>query len=201
MRLAVKLGCGAIFAASTGCGPSLVVNTDWNPAQVDDMAAWQTFTWLEHEDDGQRYEDLDDVRIRDAIARHLTARGYALAPRGQPADFLVAHHLSVEEHVRIHQPNYYGGWYGWYDPIYGPMYDPLGPAVGSGHVDEWQTGVLVVDLVDPETRELAWRGVAESRPLGRTGNPARRIQILQEAVDEMLADFPVEDAIRQVSQR
>lgn len=162
-----------------GCGSGLRVATDWNPARADAMRSWQTYDWLDHTDGERPYEDLDDVRIREAIARNLAARGFTQVRAGQSPDFLVAHHLGVEEHLVVHDPPYYAGWYGWSRPWSGPAY-----------VDEVRTGLLVVDIVDPATNELVWRGVAESPALGRLEGPDERRTQVREAVDEMFAELP-----------
>lgn len=159
-----------------GCGSGLRVETDWNPQRTDVVRAWRTWAWL----DGQgSYDDLDDVRIREAISRNLTGRGFTLASSPESADFLVAHQLAIEQELVVHDTPYYAGWYGSVRPWYEPAY-----------VDQVQFGVLVVDLVDRASNELLWRGVAESPALSRIDGPERRRARLHEAVDEMFAEFP-----------
>lgn len=170
--LALAIG----LATLAGCGSGLRVETDWNPERADAMRGWRTWAWLDTHDADQPYDDLDDVRIREAITRQLTRRGFSLAPAGQPADFLVAHQLAIEEELVV-QDAYHAGW--WSGPWYGPTY-----------VDEVHTGVLVVDLVDPATRELVWRGVAEAPALARRDGPEERRALVTEAIDEMFAELP-----------
>lgn len=167
------------LALMAGCGSGLRVETDWNPARADAMRGWHTYGWLDLAD-GEPYDDLDHVRVREAIARNLAARGFVQARAGRAPDFLVAHHLGIEEHYVVYDPPYTAGWYGSARPGWGPA-----------RVDEVQTGVLVVDIVDPERNELVWRGVAESPALGRLDGPEQRRARLQEAVDEMFAELPM----------
>ena len=67
-------------------------------------------------------------------------------------------------------------WRDWYDPTYGT------------YVSEYSAGTLILDFIDADRNELAWRGVAEGR-LRRTGPALPTAGEVDEAVDEIMDDF------------
>ena len=56
-------------------------------------------------------------------------------------------------------------------------------------VDQYEEGTLVIDLIDVAERRLVWRG-SGTRRLSRDPQPDRLTQRVNEAVDEILAQFP-----------
>jgi hypothetical protein len=56
-------------------------------------------------------------------------------------------------------------------------------------VEQYEEGTLVIDFVDSPARRLVWRG-AGTRRLSRDPQPDRLTQRVNEAVDDILAQFP-----------
>jgi hypothetical protein len=57
------------------------------------------------------------------------------------------------------------------------------------YVREYTEGTLVLDLVDGEKGELAWRGTAQAE-VTQTQDPEKRQQRIRKAVAEILQQFP-----------
>ena len=86
--------------------------------------------------------DLVRKQINDDIARGLTAKGLMEATSG-PADLNVRYTFGAARRTQVEA--YPAGWYGW----------------GTRFVRvPYAEGTLVIDLRDPATRSLVWRGIA-----------------------------------------
>ena len=102
-------------------------------------------------------------------------------------DFYVNYHLSTEQRldVRIMNTGYAGGPYGrgWGGAGWG------GVGWTETRVDQYEEGTLVIDFLDASDRRLVWRGTG-TRRLSRDLQPERVTKRVNEAVDEILAQFP-----------
>ncbi len=56
-------------------------------------------------------------------------------------------------------------------------------------VTEYDEGTLILDVIDGESRELAWRGVAQAK-ISRNSSPDQRGRKINEAVSKIFANFP-----------
>ena len=101
---------------------------------------------------------LWNQRIHDGLVEHLAQVGYLKLSHGEP-DFLVTYFMGIKEKYDIRYIDYgfpgrwgnwghWGRWFGW--------------TPGYGQVDVWRIpyneSTLVVDLIDPHTNQLVWRG-------------------------------------------
>lgn len=101
---------------------------------------------------------LWNKRIRQDLEQQLAADGFQKVSDREP-NFLVAYYMGTKEKYDTRYVDYgfpahwgpglrFGGWHGW------------GP--GWGNVDVWQIpyteSTLVVDIIDPQTNMLIWRG-------------------------------------------
>jgi hypothetical protein len=154
------------------------------------FSAWRTYAWYPSESQPTGDPRLDNPllhgRIEAAVDRRLRARGYALV-QDQSPDFYVNHHLSTEERLNVRTMNrvYVGGPHGrgWRGAGWG------GVGWSETVVDQYEMGTLVIDLVDVSMRRLVWRG-SGTRRLSRNPQPDRVTQRVDEAVEEILAQFP-----------
>ena len=98
-------------------------------------------------------------RIRTGLQSHFAEIGYRRIDNGVP-DFLVTYFMGIKEKYNIRYIDYgfpaaignwgpYGRWYGW-------------EGLQRGRIDVWQIpyheSTLVVDIIDPGTNQLVWRG-------------------------------------------
>ncbi len=88
---------------------------------------------------------------------------------------MVVIHGGVEERARVNR----WGDYRWYDPWWGPY-------GGTIEVSYYEQGTLVIDIVDPVDKELAWRGIAT----GIVREGGRSQKELDEIVSKVLRTFP-----------
>ncbi|MDD3642992.1 MAG: DUF4136 domain-containing protein [Candidatus Krumholzibacteria bacterium] len=139
-----------ILAAALAQGCSAVrVETDFD--RTVDFTALETYRWIEHERDDEDNPFMRDAlirsHVRSAVDTALAAKGYARIESGRP-DFLVAYYFTARNRVDV---THYAGYY-WYPHT---------------SVYRYKEGTLIVDIVDPEKKQLVWRGWATGMLHGR----------------------------------
>jgi hypothetical protein len=180
-RIPALLALTALAACS-----GMKIRSDYDPAV--DFSVFQTYAWLAPPPPADPAAmvvntDLLTQRVRRAVDANLGARGMRLVPEGE-ASLLVTHHVNIEQRLEVNTVHYgygYGAWYdhgGYYGGIYADTY-----------VDQYEVGTLVIDFIDPGTRQLVWRGTAQSR-LRDSSTPEQREQRVREAVDRILEKYP-----------
>jgi uncharacterized protein DUF4136 len=153
------------------------------------LGAYRSFGILAAERSESPPEDprlgpLLDRHTEEAIGFSLRTRGYELRSSGD-VDFLVTYRNDVQEEARIDS-----------HPVsvglgYGTVF--YGVGIGTGWTGPSRAtarkvakGRLVIDVLEPSTRRLVWRGWTEDT-LSPSGDPRRDIFA---AVDRVLEQFP-----------
>jgi len=182
---------------------SIRVTADYDPRTS--FEGLHSFAWIPIEpelaaDANAVDNPLISARVTEAIERTLVANGYE--PVSEGGDFRVGFAVSVRRALDVRPgPRYDYDYYGayCYDIPYGHFghygrYGFGGPYGGRGFgarvdVMEYEESTLMIDIFDPETDELIWRGTARSR-LSSDQTPERSIADINEAVTKILAQFP-----------
>jgi len=177
MRATVVL---LVALALAGCA-RVTVTTDHDPSA--NFGALHTYAWRPGPQQGvgdPRFDStLIDKRVRAAVDRVLASKGYRSAAPGTTADFLVGYHAVVRQKTSVQTINRWygyrvgGGWYG-------------GPQTYAHDYDE---GTLLIDVIDPATMQLLWRG-SGTGVVDPQASPEKREQRINDAVDQILAGFP-----------
>jgi hypothetical protein len=166
----VLLPC--LLAIATAACSSLSTSFDYDTGA--DFSSLSAYAWIEDAGSSEA-SSLALQRARRAVDEELAKRGYRLDP--QAPDFLVSAHVTSQERVQVTDWGYSYGRHGaWY---------------GSRDLDvyTYDEGSLVIDVVDPTRRSLIWRGAA-SRVVDSDWSPEKREEVVREAVQALLADFP-----------
>ena len=185
-RAARALLALAALAALAACAKPRVGH-DVDPQAA--LGAYRSFGILPAEHTKPAIEDprfgpLLDRHTEDAIGATLQTRGYQLRSSGD-VDFLVAYRNDVQVEARIdaHPVSVGVG--------YGTVFSGVG--IGTGWTGPSRAtarkvakGRLVIDVLEPTTRRLVWRGWTEDT-LSQGGDPRRDIFA---AVDRVLEQFP-----------
>jgi hypothetical protein len=174
----------AALLLAAGCA-RYHVRTDWQPGT--DFSHLGTYAWRDREHaprDPRIDNDLFESRVREAVDDELRAKGFRLVDG--PADFEVAWDAWVQPRSDVTAfPSWgfgFGGFRG------GPGF--WGVGLGSDvYVDQYDEGMLIIDILDPETGRLLWRGTAESR-LREDRTPEQRTKRVRDAVHAILERFP-----------
>ena len=168
---------------------SVRVSTDYD--QEYDFARLSTYAWLDPplreearaeapSGDPFAYNTLLDKRVRDEVESWLTSHGYRAAPAGETPDFLVRYDFVTREVTRD-SPVFVSGGYGRYGSGYGS-----GVGYGYSPSSDYQEGTLILDVIDPTTETIAWRGSGSSE----SRDPHMKPERLRKSVAAILERFP-----------
>ena len=164
---------------------SLVVHSDYDPSRS--FLDLKTYAWVPGTPAKTNNPRVDsDTLVQDRIHRKienwLNTHGYADGDLAD-VDFLVAYQLVVEDKTQIRVINdYYDYPVGW---RYGYGYG----GASRAYTYEYKQGTLVIDIVDPETRKLMWRGTGTDEIMA-SDSPEQKQQQIKQAVDKILGQFP-----------
>ena len=163
----------ALCGVPIGCSS---IDTSYDFDTRVDFTRFHTFDWMPEQPvtipDPRREQE-----VRDMFVSALEARGFQKVLRNP--DFLLVMYAGAEGRLQI---DAYG--YG-----YGPRNAFWGPTAGWVETTVYRDGTLILDVVDAETDELAWRGTAQGA-LDASMNPQERRELVSKAIDKMLEKFP-----------
>jgi hypothetical protein len=187
MSLSVASLCGC--ATATKISVSSIHDQD---AVFTDL---ETYDWMpeprERTDDPRIEDEALNTRIRTTVEAQLTVNGFRKRTSGEP-DFYIGYHAALDDRLDIEDINAY------YNYAAAPgMSTGLHTAVAGGwvyagsntKVREYAIGTLVLDIVEPGTRNLLWRGTAQAE-IEKKDSADKREQRLKTAVRMMLSGFP-----------
>jgi hypothetical protein len=165
-----------ILAAAVGCSTVYDVQFDYDTKT--EFANLRTYNWLPVPEKAD-IDSLDVMRVQKAVNSEMQAKGLELA--SDNPDFLIAEHLGKKDKVSIRNWGYdyspYGGYWGGY---WGP---------GGVSTFQYEEGSLILDFVDPKTKNLIWRGSAKAE-VDDARTPEKREALINEAVQKILKNFP-----------
>jgi len=115
-------------------------------------------------------------RIDDAITSTLTSKGWQ-AVTSDPS-IMVYPHVVLSEQTQLNTTSMGGfGYRGW---------GGMGGGMATTTVQKIPMGTLIVDLVDPSTKEMVWRGQAQDQVSGDGKDQGK----LQDAMTAIFKNFP-----------
>lgn len=180
LLLLLITGC---VTSSVPSGPKAVLATG---ALTENL---KTYAWFQEQpvapvafDDG--YQASLDQHIRTAIETELKAKGFVKAVTGNP-DVLLAYDVSVSVPLEKDEPQNYLDGFGYsYAFMAGYRYSYLHNKLpGYRAVDLYKSGTLIIDLIDPGSKELIWRGWTE----GAISNFKANYKTVHKEVEALLA--------------
>jgi hypothetical protein len=159
------------------CSPQIRVYTDHDPDY--DVKSFKTFDWHQNTNIEQGrnplyYNELTDKRIKEAIGKELTGRGYINSSR-QP-DLTLHYHIVVDDQsVLVTEP---------FGCIYSPNW-----IHEQTQVYAYREGTLIVDIMHAESNHLIWRGWAVS-DLDVLKDPDQTADLIKRSVEKIFKHFP-----------
>lgn len=134
------------------------------------FAGYKTYQWVDAPS-GQASNQLMDQNIKRAVDSQLMLKG--LRPVQSGGDLRVAYQVAIDQEKQF---DAFGT---------GPRW------IGMQRVNTStiEVGKLVVNLIDPATNQLVWRGSA-SKTLDIKKDPEKNFANLQKAVAKMLKNYP-----------
>ena len=142
-----------ILALSLSACNTFKVKTDHDPTA--DFSKFKTFALggpAEMNKGGIYDNSLMRKRIESAVVRELTGKGLRQVSLEEPQDLLVHYWVHIQDKQRLESTGptvgvaRYPGGYGW------------GAGYGGGVTTyEYKEGTLILDLIEPEKKQLVWR--------------------------------------------
>ena len=124
---------------------------------------------------------ISEKRVSDEITQALTEKGWKLAPEGE-ADAQVVLHGATETKRSLN--TFYSGMGGYGYRGWGGM---GGTGTATTTESQYTVGTLVVDIFEPKTKALLWRGIAQDE---LSDKPEKNAKKLGKASDKLFKDFP-----------
>ena len=166
--LLISLFCSIYFS----CSP-YAVQIDYD--RHVDFSRYKTYKYIKKgkTDQTSKFQnDLNRKRFAQAIEKELSEKGYQRITDEKP-DFKVVYHLRFQKKLDT--------------SIYGYRYWP-GTEISEAYIQRrvYQEGSLIIDIIDKEENQLAWRGSAEG--VLNEGDDAD--ELINSLVKEILKEFP-----------
>jgi hypothetical protein len=177
----------AITLALAACA-SVDVRTVTSPDA--DLGALHTFNVMQNAkrrspgaastNDPMLVNSISNRALRADLVKGFENRGYVLADN---PDFSVAYYACTKDKLDVTYWDYGYDYYpDWWGVGMGPGWGPYGPTV-----TQYTQGTVVVDVVNPKTKELLWRGQGVARV---SDDEQQYEQDLWKAVTAILDKFP-----------
>lgn len=173
----------ALSSLVAGC-QTFDVQTDWDSELVFD--GFNRFHWVEPPEAKGADPFADNTllrkRIRNAVEKVLAERGYQSVATASEADFLVTYSVLLDERLKVD---------GFTSSIGNGIYNRnigFQSGISSASVRAYQEATLILDLLDPSSEGLVWRGWG-TRML-RTRDQDRGQDRLEAGVRAILDRFP-----------
>ena len=167
----------ALLIAITSCS-SVKVATDYDrKANFND---YKTFAFFKTGIDKAEISDLDKRRILRAIEAELLAKGFT---KSENPDLLVSLFTKSQQRVDVYNNSWgYGGW-GW------GGFGPWGWGYNQPNTSVTTQGVLYIDLIDANKKELVWQGMGSGY---LSKNMEKKEERIKEFVSEIIGKYPPE---------
>ena len=169
------------LVALSGCS-SMAVESDWDTSV--DFSVFQTFGLIENAE--LSVSTLVDQRIRDAIRSDLESKGLRLVDDYTMADLAVGYEVATQQRATYHTVHS-----GWGASGFRSSNLRLGASVGTSRTvrNEYTVGTMIIAMFRMDDKVLVWEG-SGSDALSEVRGPEESVQMINEAVQTILNDFP-----------
>ncbi|QXP60094.1 DUF4136 domain-containing protein [Olleya sp. HaHaR_3_96] len=157
-----------VVLALTSCS-SVKVAADYDKAVNFDN--YKTFAFFKSGIDKAEISDLDKRRILRAIESELLAKGFT---KSENPDVLVSIFTKSNQRVDVYNNSWGAGAWGWGGPRWGWGWN------SQPNISTSTQGVLFVDLIDANKKELVWQGQG-------TGYLSKNVEKKEERIVEFVS--------------
>ena len=156
------IGVFLTFVSIMSC-VSVKVASDYDKEA--NFSEYKTFAFYKTGIDKAEISDLDKRRILRAIETEMLNKGFT---KSETPDLLVSIFTKSREKVNVNNSGYYPYGYGWgWSPYYWGSYNTVTTST---------EGVLYIDLIDANKKELVWQGVGTGYISQNTKKKEERIK-------------------------
>jgi hypothetical protein len=155
----------------------------YNFAQGTEFSKYKTYKWVQLKG-AEQLNQLLDQQVKSAIDQELAKKGLTKS-EGDTADLYIGYQAALSQEKQFtsfdtgwgYGPGWGGGWYGGG----GGMSTTTSTTIPIGHLD--------LDMYDPASKQLVWRGTA-SKTLDPKAKPEKREKNLRKAMAKLLKNYP-----------
>jgi hypothetical protein len=165
-----------LFFVLTAASFAQQVKTDYDHNA--NFGQYKTYSW----EKVQTRDPLLVDRIKDAVNRTLTAKGWTQADSGGDVSIVAMEITQQQQTLNTFYDGFGGGW-GW------RRFGGGGFGDATTTTETYQVGTLVVDLFDSKSKNLIWRS-SSSDTLSNNAN--KNTKNLDKGVQKMFEHFPPE---------
>jgi Domain of unknown function (DUF4136) len=140
------------------------------------FTSYKTYSWGKL----QTANSIWDQRVREAVDSQLAAKGWKLVPSGGDVMVNAFGKTHAQQTLNTFYDGFGGGW-GW------RRFGGGGFGTATTTVDTYKVGTLVVDMFDPNSKNLIWRGTASDT---LSSNADKNTKKLNGEVHKMFEHFP-----------
>jgi hypothetical protein len=170
MKLRTGIASIVILLVSATVVLAQEVKTDYDHHV--DFSKYKTYSWAKVETSNSIW----DGRVKDAVDKELQSKGLSQVPSGGDVAIVAVGTTREKPTLETFYSGGFGGW-GWRG--FGDT--------ATTTVENYKEGTLVVDMFDPNTKKLLWRGTASDT---LSDNPEKNTKKMDKGVEKMLKDFP-----------
>lgn len=171
-----KITILALLLIIGGCSPQIRVYSDYDPQY--NLGKYATFNWqqktnIESGNNPLYYNELNDKRIKAAVQEELTSKGYVLTE--EKSDLVLHYHIIIDDQSIVTTDPH-----GYYSPYWMNM---------QTNIYQYREGTLIIDLMEPKTNNLVWRGWAVSA-IDAVYTPDQTDHLIKIAIGKIFRKFP-----------
>ena len=177
----------AIMVLVSSCS-TVRVASDYD--QTVNFNEYKTYAFYKPGIDKAEISDLDKKRILRAIETEMASKGFT---KSQNPTVLVSIFAKANKRIDVYQNNFgfRGGWgWGGFGRFggWGGGFGPWGGGAFGNNISERTEGVLYIDLLDVNKKQLVWQGKGTASLI--SGNIEKRESRIQEIVKEIMEVYP-----------
>lgn len=169
------------------------LQTNWNFNQGIDFSKYETYSWVEGDSANKKnkFSDFIHPEVVRYIEQTLESKGLKKS-KDSNSDIHVNYMINVNQKtIDTMYSNYYG--MGGSSAHMRRSYAPYGyyGSAGPFHTKRmnYEEASFVIDLLDKDTRGIAWRGNA-SKTIDRRKNAKEQLASIKGAVDKLFKNYP-----------
>ncbi|HEY3446307.1 MAG TPA: DUF4136 domain-containing protein [Myxococcales bacterium] len=180
MRTKSALAVALLGLLLSACS-TMKVSSTTAPGAAQKIQRFHTYAWLpEPENQATRRDPFLEQQVMHAVDRELATKGYQRVDTSAHPDFDLGWIATTKDMTR--EEDTYG--------LYGFGWGPYGGAFGTPEATVHYTeGTLILDAVDPTSKQIVWRGQAQA-DLGSNPTGSDAEKKVNDAAHKMLAQFP-----------
>jgi hypothetical protein len=175
-----------LVAAVAACNPVTVRTTEAPDAHLSKLRTFVIATpgskrenAISGNNDPMLSNSISNQALRQDLRADFAAKGYS-ADSSSPT-FAVAYYASAREKLDVTDYDYGYQFWGRH------RYWGGGPGYVEQDVRQYRQGTVIVDVIDPTTKELLWRGTGTAEV---SDDPATYTAELAKTVDAIISQFP-----------